>query len=124
MADRPTPNSLANYAINADDPERAQRFYSEVFGWTFTPRSSYDFQISGDSSGVFGVLQKRRQLVDGVTTVAFECSIAVSDLDETLRTVQIAGGEILMPPTRVPSVGVLAFVQDTEGNAVGIMQYD
>ncbi len=31
----PQPNHLAHFAINADDVERAKRFYAAVFGWRF-----------------------------------------------------------------------------------------
>jgi len=27
------PNRIAHFEIHADDPERAAKFYSEVFGW-------------------------------------------------------------------------------------------
>ena len=29
------PNNISHFAIQADDVERARRFYSAVFGWTF-----------------------------------------------------------------------------------------
>jgi len=34
------------------------------------------------------------------------------------------GGTILIPRTLIPTVGHLIFFRDSEGNAVGAMQYD
>ena len=34
------------------------------------------------------------------------------------------GGRILMRPYRIDGVGELAYVEDPEGNSVGVMQYE
>jgi predicted enzyme related to lactoylglutathione lyase len=54
----------------------------------------------------------------------FECTIAVLDVDETVRKIVSAGGLIVMEKTTLPGVGHLIFFQDTEGNLAGAMQYD
>ena len=100
------------------DPRRAAAFYAEVFGWSLpaagdrlcwviTPGDDQRLGIDGaDSGGLF------------IPTVH------VDDLDATAQAAVAAGGEILVPRIPSPRVGWLAYLADTEGNLVGIMQDD
>ena len=116
---------VAHYAINADDVERARRFYETVFGWTLTawgPPGFYQID-DGTEGGVRGALQQRRELTDGQRTVGFECTIAVEDLDAVEAAVTAEGGEVAMARSVIHGVGTLMFFRDTEGNVFGAMQY-
>ena len=120
---------LAHFAINADDVERARRFYEQVFGWGFEPWGPPDFYridtgTDGAHAGVGGALQARRTLVSGERTVGFECTVAVEDVHAVCRATVEAGGQVLMEATTIAGVGELVFLQDPEGNAVGAMRYD
>ena len=121
-------NSIQFFAINADDVPRARKFYETVFGWSFEPWGPPNFlQIfsgADDDKEIRGALQGRRELIDGQRTVGFECSFGVEDVDAVAAAVVANGGKILIPRTLVPTVGYLIFFRDTEGNAVGAMQYD
>jgi predicted enzyme related to lactoylglutathione lyase len=122
-----SPVELRHFAINADDVPRARRFYERVFGWRFEAWGPPNFlQIfpGPDNEGARGALQGRRELIDGQRTVGFECSFAVDDVDAVAATVTANGGSIIIPRTLIPTVGYLIFFRDTEGNAVGAMQYD
>src|SRR5580693_9221216 len=87
--------SLAHFAINADDVDRAKRFYESAFGWKFAAWGPPGFyQIEG--AGVYGALQGRRELVKGTRTIGFECSIAVDSIDATEKAVLAAGGTVAL----------------------------
>ena len=120
--------NIAHFAINADDVNRARRFYERVFAWRFEPWGPPGFlQIfSGNERdpGIRGALQKRRELVPGERTIGFECTVSVADVDAVAAAVVANGGTILIPRTMIPTVGYLIFFRDPEGNAVGAMQYD
>lgn len=124
----PQPNAVAHFAINADDTARARKFYERVFGWQFQPWGPPGFfQINrreGGTPGPIGALQQRRELVPGVRMTGFECTIAVTDIDQVAKQVVSAGGTVVMPRVTIPTVGHLIFFQDPEGNLVGAMQYD
>ncbi len=114
---------LSHFAINADDVDRARRFYAEVFGWTFNAWGPPGFfQIAG--TGVQGALQGRRELIPGTRTNGFECTIGVESIDATEQAVLANGGKVLMPRAPIPTVGTLMFFQDPEGNVFGAMQYE
>ncbi|HET9315386.1 MAG TPA: VOC family protein, partial [Vicinamibacteria bacterium] len=70
--------NVRHFAINADDLPRARRFYERVFAWKFEPWGPPGFfQIAtGDKGGPIGALQQRRELVKGLRTNGFECTIA------------------------------------------------
>ena len=125
--ERPAAN-VAHFAINADDLNRARRFYERVFGWRFEPWGPPGFLqvITGTASepGIRGALQKRRDLIAGQRTIGFECTIAVADVDAVAAAVVAYGGTILIPRTLIPTVGHLIFFRDPEGNVAGAMQYD
>ena len=123
----PPLGSVAHFAVNADDPDAAQHFYGEVFGWRFTAWGAADFfRIStadGDLPGPIGALQRRRDLVPGGPAVV-ELTVAVDDVDRVCAASTAAGGHVLMTGTIVPGVGELAFVQDPSGIVIGAMRYD
>ena len=122
------PNNLKHFAVHANDVERAKKFYETVMGWQFKAWGPPGFYLiktgTAEDPGVQGALQGRREVVAGKPMFGFECTIAVDDVDETVRAVEANGGKIVMPKFHIPTVGTLIFFEDTEGNVVGAMQYD
>lgn len=119
--------NVRHFAINADDVPRARAFYERVFGWTFEPWGPPGFFMisTGDTAGPLGSLQGRRELVPGLRTNAFECTIAVSDdVDAVAAAVKANGGRILMEKATIPGVGDLIWFEDPEGNVAGAMRYE
>ena len=53
-----------HFELHADDPERAMRFYGELFGWTFTRWGEESYWLIGtgerDTPGIDGGLVPRR----------------------------------------------------------------
>jgi predicted enzyme related to lactoylglutathione lyase len=119
------PATFRHFAINADDVQRARRFYTAAFGWTFEPWGPPDFyQIKNAGSGLLGALQERRELKPGVRLASYEASLGVADLKETIAAVESNGGKIITRPYRIEGVGELVYLEDTEGNLLGAMQYE
>ena len=115
-------NSLAHFAINADDVDRAMAFYEAVFAWKFSAWGPPGFfQIEG--AGVRGALQSRRSLT-GQRMQGFECTIAVPSIDKVEKAVLAAGGKVLLERSVIVGVGTLMFFADPDGNVFGAMQYD
>ena len=121
-------NKLAHFSINADDVDRARKFYSRVFGWTFQawgPPGFYMIQTSTkENPGSLGSLQGRRELIPGHRMIGFECTIGVPSIDTAAEAVLSNGGKTILPKTVIAGVGTLMFFQDPEGNVFGAMQYD
>jgi hypothetical protein len=117
------PNHLRFFAITADDVERARKFYETVFGWRFEDWGPPGFYLI-HGAGVPGALQERREKLTGTGFRAFECTIGVDSIDEIEPKIGPAGGKIDMKRMRLETVGLLLYMLDTEGNRVGVMQYD
>ena len=122
------PNNLGRFAINADDVPRARGFYEQVFGWSFEPWGPPNFYLIDTGkepvTPVGGLLQERRELVPGGKMIGFECTIAVDDIDQTIRAIEANGGKIVMPKFHIPTVGRGVYFLDTEANVVCAMQYE
>lgn len=122
-------SQVAHFAINADDLSRVRRFYENVFGWRFQAWGPPGFYvIDGESAPVTvplrGALQQRRELVKGLRTNGFECTISVDDIGKAAEAVVANGGKIVMPVCTLPGIGRLFFFQDPDGNQAGAMHYD
>lgn len=114
---------VVHFEIPADDPERAVRFYEQVFGWKISKWGGpHDYWLATtgekDQPGIDGAITRRSDIPSVVNT------IDVPSLDDYARSVVEAGGKIIMPKTAVPGVGYLAYCTDTEGNTFGILQPD
>ena len=119
------PTTLRHFAINADDIDRAKRFYEQALGFALTPWGPPEYyQIKNAGTAVLGALQRRRELLPGSRTVAFETTFGVDDLKATLAAIEAHGGQVLGNPHRIEGVGELAYFRDTEGNVCGVMQYE
>lgn len=118
------PNDITHFAINADDCNRAKKFYQDVFGWKFEPWGPPEFWlISTSPEGIHGALQKRREPVSGTGMTGYECSISVEDVNASVTAIEAAGGRIVFPPFLIEHVGTVAQFEDTEGNIACVMQY-
>jgi len=116
---------VRHLALNADDLTRARGFYEAVFGWTFQPWGPPGYyQAHNAGEGLIGALQGRREIKPGAKMLGFEVTLAVDDVDATLKAVTERGGKVMMPAFHLETVGRLAYIEDTEGNLVGVMQYD
>jgi uncharacterized protein len=122
------PNHVSHFAINADDLQRARRFYENVFGWRFEPWGPPGFLLiytgPPDAPGILGALQKRRELIPGQRTVGYECTVGVDSADLAAKAAEANGGKVIMAKTIIPTVGELVWLQDPEGNIVGAMKYE
>jgi predicted enzyme related to lactoylglutathione lyase len=120
---------VVHFEIHAKKPERAIRFYTELFQWQFTKWTGPDdywLIKTGDSStlGIDGGLVPRQEPLDGQAVIAYVSTIDVANLDRTMDDIVRLGGTITVPRTAIPHVGWLAYAKDPEGNLFGIMQMD
>ncbi|HVF50442.1 MAG TPA: VOC family protein [Pyrinomonadaceae bacterium] len=115
---------VVHFEISADEPERALKFYKDVFGWESQrwdgPMPYWFFNTGApEQPGINGGMCKRSD--DFVNCVN---SIDVESVDEYVARIEEHGGAVVMPKTTLPKVGYLAYCKDTEGNFFGIMQAD
>jgi uncharacterized protein len=114
------------FEIQADDPHRAIKFYSESLGWKFSEMKglpvAYWTIDTGHAPGG-GILQRPvKAPPPGTGTNAFVCSFEVAEFDATAMKILKLGGIIAMAKFEVPGKCWQGYFIDTEGNTFGIFQ--
>ena len=122
---------VVHFEVHAEDPDRAARFYAGLLGWQFKKWDGpmdYWLITTGpkDQPGIDGGLVRRMGggPLDGQAVNAYVCTAAVADVDQSVRRAAELGGTVALPKMPIPGVGWLAYVKDTEGNILGMMQSD
>ena len=119
---------VVHFEIHAEDPGRAEQFYTGVFGWEAQrwdgPVDYRLLKTGGEQPGIDGAIVPRRggEVGGGREVTAFVCTISVTDIEKTGAAVTEAGGEVVAERQEVEGVGQLAYFKDTEGNIFGVMQ--
>lgn len=120
-------NAPAYFEIQADEPNRAVRFYREAFGWRFEkveglPIDYWRIETEGSRGG----LLKRPAMTPPPQhgTNAYVCSMEVASFDEKAAAVTKLGAQVALPKFAVPGVCWQGYFLDPEGNTFGIFQPD
>lgn len=131
-------NRTIHFEIHAGNPERAVKFYKDVFGWEIhewvipgvqlEDENRYWLVTTGSETeaGINGGIVSRRgpAPVDGQAVNAYICTIGVADMNGSIDKVLKSGGSVAIPRMPVQGIGWLGYCKDTEGNLFGMMQED
>ncbi len=114
---------VVHFEVPVDNPERAQKFYSEVFSWKIQkwegPTDEWMLTTGEDSEpGINGALIRRQAFAGTVNTVD------VPSMDDFREKVTAAGGRLVRKKVAVPGIGWAAYCQDTECNLFALFQDD
>ena len=115
-------NRPTHFEIPVDDPDRAEKFYGDVFGWTFQrfpgAPQYYGLAATGEGVGIDGALMQRSP--GSATTLTME----VTSIEEAVAKISAGGGKVVQPKSAIPGVGWFANCVDTEGNTFGVFVND
>jgi predicted enzyme related to lactoylglutathione lyase len=116
---------VVHFEFTADDPERAEKFWAETFGWKIQKwegNQPYWLVSTGEGNpGIDGGIMGRPDFAPGQATI---CTLDVDSVDDVVGKVEAAGGSVVVPKIPIPDVGYLAYCKDTEGTVFGVMQSD
>jgi len=106
--------------IDYEDKERAQKFYSTLFGWTFGDyKDDYFFFIS--PSGIDGGFVKRK----GEPKPSMIPYINVDKLDQSfIKKLEEVNGKTIGEAVVFPNHGGYIEIMDSEGNKFAIWSKD
>lgn len=125
---------VVHFEIHADDCDRAERFYRDVFAWRVErfEGAPVDYRLlstgGDDEPGIDGAITERRgpapvsAAEPAVPVAAFVCTVEVDDIAATEARIAAAGGRQVVDRHEIPGVGQLSYFTDTEGNMVGALQ--
>ena len=112
---------VIHFEIAIDEPDRAAKFYSEVFGWKVEKWGPVDYWLvqTGEGSGIDGALKMRDRPNETTTN-----TVEVPSLEDYMAKVAEQGGEVISEKMTIPGYGYFAYCRDTEGNVFGIIESD
>ncbi len=125
-------NRVVHFEIHAENPERAIKFYQDVFGWSFeqwgdnkywmimtAPKDSTELGINGGLLPRVGQAPSREQSAN-----AYVCTMEVADFDATAEKILAAGGTVATPKYALVGMAWQGYFLDTEGNTFGVHHPD
>jgi uncharacterized protein len=122
-------DKIVHFEIPADQVERAQKFYTQAFGWQISPMEGgipywgvNTTEVGPDyrpkePGAINGGMMKRDEKLRSPVLV-----LNVSEIKAAVERVKNAGGKIVTDPYPVGNMGIVAYFQDTEGNILGMWQ--
>jgi predicted enzyme related to lactoylglutathione lyase len=120
-------NGHLYFEIHAEDLSRAKKFYTGVFGWSFTKATGLPIEYWRiETGGARGGLLKRPANTPPQMCGAnsFVCSVQVDDFDATAKKILKRGGIVALPKFAVPKTCWHGYFFDAEGNVFGIFEVD
>lgn len=133
MADMKKMDPVVHFEMPAKNGARASKFYQTVFGWdmkdmgekmgnyilatTAPVNSNGQLEKPGNINGGFFPYDPQKPGFQYPSVV-----IAVDDIHESIELVKKEGGKILEEAYMIPTVGMFASFEDSEGNRVGMLQ--
>ncbi|MBI2548329.1 VOC family protein [Candidatus Woesearchaeota archaeon] len=120
---------VVHFEIPADDTNRAQKFYKEIFGWDITAAPGMPYWMitttpvdkkfmPTEVGGINGGMYKRDK--DSSKTPVLV--IDVPSVDEYVKKVESKGGKIFRKKVAVGDMGFYAQIKDTEENIIGLWE--
>jgi len=113
------------YELMTPDLDAAKHFYGQVVGWTArdVPMGNGAYTVfEAAGAGVGGAmplseLHKAREIPPNWTGY-----ICVDDCDATAEKARTLGGNVMRPPTDIPTIGRFAIINDPHGAVTAIMK--
>ena len=125
-------NPVVHFEMPYEDAKRLTKFYTEAFGWQMNNLGADmgDYVLAGTTE----TDENRMVKTPGTINGGFfpkkpdwpaqhpSVVIAVDNIQDAMRKVTDAGGEVLGEPIEIPGVGLYVSFIDTEGNRVSVLQ--
>jgi predicted enzyme related to lactoylglutathione lyase len=119
----PKRNPVGWFEIYVQDMDRAKSFYEKTLGVTFQKLESPDlemwaFPFNMDAPGAAGSLVKMegKESGPGGTIIYFSCADCAVEAGRAAQH----GGKVVKEKFSIGEYGFIAFVEDTEGNMIGL----
>ncbi len=113
------PGKFVWWDLMSDDISSVQKFYSELFGWTYLDigESDNDYTVVlHDGKPIAGIFKLRD--VEAKSRYSQWISyISVVDINQAINSIKASGGSIYREPFKLPNRGTVSFVFDSQ-NAV------
>lgn len=108
------------YDLMTTDPDAAVKFYSQVVGWGTTdwqsPEGGQSYTMWTNSTGPLGgVMDLPEDAKKAGAPPHWMVYVSTPDIDETVKRAKELGGDVVLPPTDIPTIGQFAILRDPQG---------
>lgn len=119
------PNALAWNELATRDADKAEAFYSALFGWTtrvdeISGGPPYTTFLNNGNQGM-GMIQMNEQWSDMPSH--WMAYFAVEDCAAAVAKAEFLGATIHVPPTEIPNIGTFSVIADPQGAVFSVMSY-
>jgi uncharacterized protein len=118
--------NIAFFQVPADDVGRARKFYQSLLGWKIEPDTTLENKSLQWQNIITGKPEEGAMNKGGIykrmNPGPIMNFVIVEDFDRVLSRVDKLGGKIVMPKNAIKAVGLVAVIQDTEGNIIGLLK--
>ena len=110
------------HELMATDGAAAEKFYGELFGWTFKHSDMGEMGIyrviHNDGRELGGIFQ----MPSGQGSSHWCGYVSVPDVDAAAKTAEANGGKLMMPPMDIPNAGRCGYMTDPEGATIVVFR--
>ncbi len=118
------------FELTTSDVAGAKAFYGKLLGWSFETNMDAGMEytlvkVEGVPHPVAGMFDKQNLMVENKEQIPPHWGnyITVDDVDTSAQKVTALGGNIIVPPTDIPTVGRFCVIQDPQGAVVSLITY-
>jgi uncharacterized protein len=114
-------NTVCFFEIPADDPESLQKFYGDMFGWTFE-------KIAGGFR--YYTIHMKQEIPRGGLTARQDSThtpvnyVKVASIADGLAKAEKLGAKVVVTKKPVTGAGWYAVLLDPQGNRIGLWEDD
>ncbi len=120
---------VVHFEVPFDDGARARAFYGEVFGWQLgeMPQMDYTLATTGPTAETGmpsepGFINGGMYARQGEYPTSPVLVLEVASIEQTLETIERAGGATIVGKQPVGEMGFSAYFRDSEGNVLGLWE--
>jgi predicted enzyme related to lactoylglutathione lyase len=113
------PGAFAWSELSTSDVDKAAAFYAKLFGWEAQKFEEMDYTVfNNEGAGIGGAMKSPMEGMPSYWLVYFE----VADTDATAAQARDRGGNVMVEPTDIPTVGRFSVLTDPQGAIFAVIK--
>lgn len=113
-------NPFVHIELHTHQPEKAKKFYGELFDWTLEDVPDMDYTLIKVGEGTGGGMMQTPMPQEGHPQ--WVPYILVEDVDASTAKAKSLGAKVLMDVTEIPDIGRFSMFLDPTGAAFALFE--